>query len=183
MDQWYPGSKFILTLRGSTADVVNSDARMRLMKVIGNKTFEEVYQGQRRGTVPLSSYGFSIADFVILVSKRYELHNERVRSYFQGRESELLEIDLEAEAADPWRKLTDFLGCPIPSKPFPHSNSAKKGIRTEVIPANFVEALNWKQFDMITKDGKSILTPKDGVGEILIGGEPYVCTHCEGFKL
>ncbi|MEN0000466.1 MAG: sulfotransferase, partial [Pseudomonadota bacterium] len=52
----------------------------------------------------------------------YNQHNQAVRAYFEGRDSDLLEIDLTKDPG--WKDLCDFLGTQTPRRPFPHANSA-----------------------------------------------------------
>ena len=55
-------------------------------------------------------------------------HNAEVVEYFKDRPDDLLVMDITKE--DPWPRLCAFLGEPVPSVPFPHSNSAAdRGIR------------------------------------------------------
>lgn len=51
--------------------------------------------------------------------KKYQEHNAAVRAYFSSKPDRLLDIHIE-EAN--WLTLCEFLGCPCPDLPFPHSN-------------------------------------------------------------
>lgn len=55
---------------------------------------------------------------------RYEAHNRDVRAWFEGRRGDLLEMNFEA--GDGWEKLCTFLGCEVPSFPFPHLNQNRR---------------------------------------------------------
>ena len=105
LDQFFPGSKFILTIRDETAwikSVVNHfDSKPSDM-------INFIYG------VP-----FPTGNEEIFLN-RYRQHNQDVIDYFKKRPGDLLIIDLEKEEA--WKKLCPFLKIPIPSFPFPHAN-------------------------------------------------------------
>lgn len=98
LDQWHPGSKFILTLRKDSETVAQSDTNWWRK----NGCPEE-------DIVPPQQF-----------IDRYETHNERVRDYFKDREDDLLEICFDN--GDGWKEICDFLSLPIPNIPFPHAN-------------------------------------------------------------
>jgi hypothetical protein len=58
----------------------------------------------------------------------YRDFNREVMDYFKGRDN-LLVIDIQK--GDGWEKLCSFLGCDIPSRPFPWKNrrSLRRSIR------------------------------------------------------
>lgn len=109
MDELYPGSKFILTLRPSEkwiASVVRhfgrTDEPMR----------EWIYGpgcGHPRGN----------EDVYI---ERYERHNREVQDYFKDRPGDFLSVDITA--GNGWEALCPFLGHEIPDIPFPYDNQA-----------------------------------------------------------
>lgn len=108
LDQRYPGSKFILTVR---------DESKWLLSV--EKHFGASYSAMREWL-----YGVGVFkgnERVYLT--RYRKHYEDVKSYFRSRPNDLLIMDLSK--GDDWRKLCSFLGCPIPKKRFPHSNKGR----------------------------------------------------------
>ena len=110
LDQLYPGSKFILTVRKS--DLV----------------WLESLKKHSMRTKPLShcrklAYGYNFPhkkeqehlDF-------YNRHNERVRAYFKGRSSDFLELCWEK--GDGFEELCSFLNFEVPDMPLPHANKA-----------------------------------------------------------
>ncbi len=97
LDAWYPGSKFILTLRKDSRTLAESDYAY----------------WQRRG-IPAARIP-ARERFI----ERYEQHNRDVRAYFAHR-PDLLEVCFER--GDGWKELCAFLNTPVPGVPFPHLN-------------------------------------------------------------
>ena len=83
LEQWYPNSKFILTLR-DVQDLVISEMRQYCMS---NDTLK----------LPDASYYVD----------RYKSHVNLVRSYFHGREGKLLEVNIDND--DFSKKICNFL--------------------------------------------------------------------------
>jgi len=108
LDEWYPGSKFILTVRAES-NWINS-----ITKHFGsNKSaFREWYYGEG---APLGSEGLYI--------KKYLSHNNEVQEYFKNRPNDFLIVDFEK--GDGWKKICNFLGEPVPNIDFPHLNKNK----------------------------------------------------------
>jgi hypothetical protein len=107
LDQRFPGSKFILTLRPSNEwirSVVNhfneEETPMR----------EWIYGAGR----PKGNEDVYIA--------RYERHNRQVLEYFRDRSEQLLVLNITA--GEGWEKLCPFLGATAPVIPFPCANTA-----------------------------------------------------------
>jgi hypothetical protein len=124
LDRMYPGSRFILTVRDLESwitSVVNHFARYTL-KFRPPQTPEgrfaedadRILYGRATFSEPISPEKFRYA---------YLRHMEDVSSYFQGRESDLLQFGLISEQS--WAPLCNFLGKPVPNSPFPHSNKGK----------------------------------------------------------
>jgi len=107
LDQKYPDSKFILTLR-STESWVRS-----MVKYFGATT------------TPMREWIYGAgnpAGNEAIYAARYERHNHEVLEYFRERPNDLLVMNF-AEG-DGWEKLCPFLGKEIPAVPFPHTNKA-----------------------------------------------------------
>jgi hypothetical protein len=109
LDDRYPGSKFVLTLRSSQAWIASqirhfgtdeTPMRRWIYGVGCPKGNEETY------------------------IRRYEAHNAAALAYFAHRPNDLLVMDLTA--GDGWEKLCGFLGRQAPAAPFPHVNRADK---------------------------------------------------------
>jgi hypothetical protein len=108
MDEAFPGSKFILTVRRDDATWLRS-LQSHLQKAgrwVGHYLIYQSYDPIRDAEAHLT---------------RYQNHNQAVRKYFAGRENDLLEMCFEN--GDSWPELCRFLGeSKIPRAPFPHSN-------------------------------------------------------------
>lgn len=107
MDRRWPGSKFILTRRPSEAWIRSQVKDFGLAETPMRHWIYGVGCPQGNETV-----------FV----ERYERHNREVLEYFRDRPGDLLLLDLPAGHG--WPELCQFLGHPIPDKPFPHANKA-----------------------------------------------------------
>jgi len=111
LDDAYPGSKFVLTVREESA-WLNSAS-----KHFGGKYYkmhEWIYgQGVLKGNEEI-------------YLQHFRKHYEEVNSYFKEREQDLLIMDLSK--GDGWEKLCRFLDRPIPESPFPHANKGKHSL-------------------------------------------------------
>lgn len=108
LDEWYPGSKFILTLR-------DEDNWMRSISNhfgTGASEFRKWYYGEG---APVGNEE--------LYREKFRNHNQAVKEYFASRKNDFLIVDFEK--GDGWKKICKFLGEPIPNKPFPHLNKNK----------------------------------------------------------
>lgn len=105
LDEYFPGSKFILSVR-------NEETWIRSVVNHFNGNPREMHR---------FIYGvpFPSGNEAIYLD-RYRKHNQEVIAYFKNRPEDLLIIDLEKE--DAWTKLCPFLKMPVPSFPFPHAN-------------------------------------------------------------
>ena len=107
LDEHYPGSKFILTLRPSDEwirSVVNH---------FGNES------------TPMRKWIYGVGSPLgneAVYLNRYGQHNQDVIDYFKGREESLLQMHITE--GDGWDKLCGFLGEPIAGGDFPHTNKA-----------------------------------------------------------
>ncbi|HYD90872.1 MAG TPA: sulfotransferase [Flavobacterium sp.] len=105
LDEKYPGSKFILTIREERSwikSIVNhfADKPSEMIRYIYG--------------VPYPS-----GNEEIFISK-YRQHHLAVTTYFRNRKNDLLILQLPDENA--WHKICEFLGHDIPPVPFPHAN-------------------------------------------------------------
>lgn len=97
MDEWFPDSKFVLTVR---ADL--------------DRWFDSLVNHHARvGSADPRS--FVRTEWV----DKYLAHTQGVRDHFATRPHQLLELD--AEAGDGWAELCTFLGVPAPAVPYPHA--------------------------------------------------------------
>ena len=108
LDQAYPGSKFILTLREPSA---------WLRSAVNHFGAEET---------PMRKWIYGVGaprghEDVYL--RRYTGHNAEVMQHFRDRPQDLLVMDLAR--GDGWPELCSFLGRDVPDVPFPHANQAE----------------------------------------------------------
>ena len=101
LDNAFPGSKFILTLRDEKAF---------------KKSFFNYYKNSQWYEL---TYPENLDELIKKIKKR----NEEIIKYFEKRKDQLLVINITD--GDGWEKLCPFLNKPIPSKPFPHRNIGK----------------------------------------------------------
>ena len=100
LDQAFPGSKFILTLR--------KDSRTR-----AESNWRHCARLGRCAGAPDPA-------FVASDIQAYERHNDAVRRYFAARPEQLLVVCWES--GDGWARLCEFLGVSVPDAPFPHEH-------------------------------------------------------------
>lgn len=117
LDISFPGSKFILTLRGDREQWLLS---MRfLFEILPQKwDIKTVHPRMSIPKLHRALYHTFLDWDPIELSKAYDLHTQRVRSYFQERPADLLELDIPA--GDGWDPLCSFLHKPVPEEPFPN---------------------------------------------------------------
>jgi hypothetical protein len=109
LDDKYPGSKFVLSVR-STEAWITSQVRH----------FGSTETPMRRWIYGVGCPKGNEETYI----RRYEAHNAAVLAYFERRPNDLLVMDLAA--GDGWAKLCAFLGRPAPAMPFPHINTAER---------------------------------------------------------
>ena len=114
----FPGSKFILTVRRSEKEWLESICRHSM------KT--SPFWHCRR-----LAYGYNYpAGREKEHLEIYRRHNDSVRSYFKGREKDFIEVCWEW--GDGWKELCVFLHKEIPSVPFPHANRSSLNCKHNV---------------------------------------------------
>jgi hypothetical protein len=112
LDQRYPGSKYIYTIRDRDAWLLscrrffaepspNPDFRLIRRALYGCDRFEEE-----------------------LFRAAYDRHDSNVRKYFENRMQDLLVIDICAPDTDRWQKICTFLRRPVPKIAFPWENQS-----------------------------------------------------------
>jgi len=105
LDRYYPGSKFILTIRDTEkwAESFRSQFEKGVVDAFEARLHQDLY-------------GTDTYDYDLCVSS-FERHTESVKRYFADRKDSLLIINLTED--DGWDKLCRFLGKPIPDVVFP----------------------------------------------------------------
>lgn len=105
LDETYPSSKFILTIRSTSAWIASQVLHFGTDETPMRKWIYGV--GHPKGNEEL-------------YMARYEQHNREVLAHFRDRPGDLLTLDFPE--GDGWEKLCPFLGRRIPEMPFPHAN-------------------------------------------------------------
>ena len=132
MDETFPGSKFILTVRNDADEWFDSLVRFH-SKAIGKnrlptaddlREFAYGYQGFLWDAMRLR-YG---DDQALLYDREwytrcYDEHNRAVQEYFKDRPGDLLVLNVADPDAMP--RLLAFLGLPYNGQTMPHMNSSK----------------------------------------------------------
>jgi hypothetical protein len=115
LDQVYPGSRFLLTLRSTPEIWLDSLAShaLRTDPIMGSRARSLAYGYPYPQLNPQAHLSM------------YNHHLQEVRSYFFGRPDDLLEICWEQGSS--FDDLCIFLGCESSNASLPHSNSAKNG--------------------------------------------------------
>lgn len=120
LDENYPNSKFILTIR---------DEETWIKSCIGFFGGKEV--------LPMRTWMFGeYADPSLSLEAKnvwlhkYQAHNQNIMEHFKGRSNDLLVMDLSKESE--WKQLCAFLNQPIPKDVFPHENASALGWRAHL---------------------------------------------------
>jgi hypothetical protein len=130
MDQAFPGSKFILTIRDSPEQWVDSRIRFH-SKIFGKNgqipTREDlkeavyIYKGRPLEIQELNGLAPGEDPYdKELMKERYINHNQCVRNYFRNRHDDLLELNVSEE--DAFQKLCKFTGKISSDTRFPWKN-------------------------------------------------------------
>ena len=139
-------SKYILTVRDSTRDVLNSNAKMLLTRKEPTKNHAH-FKNAKTGHTKHGNWN----DLWHLMARQYEKHIENVLRYFtsHNRMDDLLIINLKTESQKDsfraqWDEITTFLGCPpITNRGLSHSNAAIK-TQADFFPTNYV--FDWRSY-------------------------------------
>jgi hypothetical protein len=114
LDQEYPGSRFIYTVRGRESWLRSCDAFWSLMQ----RYFDESFL---LTLLHRNLYGVTRFDPVAF-GEAYDRHHERVINYFASTPDRLLVLNIPGED-DPWASVCGFLGRDVPRQPFPHDDN------------------------------------------------------------
>lgn len=113
LDEAYPGSKFVLTVRdmpGWLASVEDHRARR-------DHTPPEA--GCPKAVIRRMIYGSAVFEEAGF-AEAYRAHEADVREHFRNRPEDLLVMDICG--GEGWERLCAFLGVPVPVTPFPAKN-------------------------------------------------------------
>ncbi len=112
LDQQYPGSKFILTVRDVEPWLKSCQHHFR----------NPIDPDTRVGRLLTTIYGTTVFE-ADKFADGYRRHVQQVQDYFRGREGVLLVLDVSH--GEVWPKLCQFLEKPVPSEPFPRENVSR----------------------------------------------------------
>lgn len=126
IDERFPGSKFVLTVRRSSD--VWFDSLCRHADFTGPTIHRELLYGH---AMPHGHRAEHVA--------RYEEHNAAVREHFRDRPGDLLEVCWSD--GDGWTELGTFLDLPIPDVPFPHANPSSLTEQAQALAR--AEGVDW----------------------------------------
>lgn len=112
IDERFPGSKFILTIRKDTETYVRSLRGHHEREGIRNKDFVKPYWWDEVHGVAPDQWDYEKS------AKRYETHNRDVLEYFRARPNDFLVVCWEN--GDGWAELSNFLNRRCPDEAFPH---------------------------------------------------------------
>ena len=129
IDRAYPGSKFILTFRDERNWL---HAVMRHFSTSYNKWRAGWNQDPFTNRVHQILYGRQDFEPDIFLS-RYRRHNAEVLEYFRNRPDDLLIMNMDR--GDGWAALCGFLGCSVPTTPYPYLNGIGTYMMSEEHPA------------------------------------------------
>ncbi|MEO0899686.1 MAG: sulfotransferase family protein [Bacteroidota bacterium] len=116
LDQLFPGSTFILTVREEESWYRSVSRHLGSLRTAHH---EWIY-GKGKG-VPRDNKENAI--------KVFSQHNREVKEYFSNRPEDLLVLNLAED--NNWEKLCQHVDKPIPAIPFPHLMKGANNIQTE----------------------------------------------------
>lgn len=116
LDDIYPGSKFILTIREIDSWLKSVQSQWSLWRHRDpHKEFTDFVCACVYGTLEFNEHRFRYV---------YKVHFRNTLDYFANRPSDFLIMNISE--GDGWEKLCPFLGLPIPDIPFPHENKLER---------------------------------------------------------
>lgn len=116
LDQGYPGSKFILTIRDENAWLESVRRHWDPQYNLFRSQWDRDPFTHR---CHLEAYGRRQFDPEVMLA-RYRRHNASVQNYFSDRPEDLLVLDLDR--GEPWARLSEFLRVAVPRVSYPQSN-------------------------------------------------------------
>lgn len=116
LDETYPGSKFILTVRDRQSWLQSIETHML------RRPAESLVPGHPIGDVRQLVYGMRGFDRGAFEAA-YDLHRAAVLAYFNGRDDDLLIMDVCG--GDGWDVLCPFIGVRAPRRAFPSLNKTR----------------------------------------------------------
>jgi hypothetical protein len=177
LDNAYPGSKFILTIRDEEK-WVKSVERLWDRRYNPSRGIWDVYPFSNMIHTVL--YGQKDFDAEVML-KRYRRHNAEVLGYFRERPGDLLVLHVEGAN---WDRLCPFLGQPIPDVPFPWEYKTRT-LALPVFEAAFCSSSDGADApdelteapDVLFPSADHVPVPKPPLGKIRILA-PAECPNC-----
>lgn len=134
LDQKFPGSKFILTVRNNSDEWYDSLVKYHSLKWGSDNDVPDMKK-LKSSSYRSQGWAWDALDIVCNVSEQdpynknhlisyYENHNRAVQEYFRYRPQDLL--ILNPSETDAMKKLYDFLGLDFHGKAFPRVNVTKE---------------------------------------------------------
>jgi hypothetical protein len=132
LDARYPGSKFILTER-SESQWIASTAKHRLkseamVRLFLGQRLQNIHDSLKDRWVEIQFTQTTLYGTVEFDERKfltgYRRYHEQISDYFAGREHDILRLRICD--GDSWEGLCNFLGVPVPNRPFPHENAFNK---------------------------------------------------------
>ena len=134
LDQSYPGSKFILTIRNEK-DWLKSVSGLWDYERNRTRWMWDVYPFTNR--IHTVMYGQKDFDAKIFLA-RYKRHNAEVLQYFRDRPNDLLVINMDEPHK--WPELCNFLKISVPDAPYPIKNKTN-GCAPDIHQECFIESV------------------------------------------
>lgn len=114
LDQAFPGSKFVLTIRKTEPWLESCRSHFKYPPVTGDAQRDQILQRLRAQTYTTST--FASDSFL----KAFHRHFSEVTEYFSDRSEDLLILELSG--GHEWTSLCNFLALPVPNRAFPWKN-------------------------------------------------------------
>jgi sulfotransferase family protein len=115
LDERYPDSKFILTIRKNSETWFRSLEKQSVLT--GPTEYRKIVYGYE---MPQENKEAHV--------EIYEKHNEEVIEYFKDKPGKMLVICWETGSE--WNDLCSFLNLPVPDIPFPHANKSSRRLKS-----------------------------------------------------
>ncbi|HEV7230062.1 MAG TPA: sulfotransferase [Bacteroidia bacterium] len=132
LDEKYPGSKFILTIRNKESWLESMRWMFVHGKVIWN--WPRSTQEYNRKFYKTTRYNKKI------LSRHYDTYHKEVELYFRDRPGDLLVVDIDKGVSV--HEICDFLSIPRQEMAFPRTNERRYASLTERIKYNFPRIFN-----------------------------------------
>jgi len=121
LDQKFPNSKFVLTVRKDTQTCISSLKKHHQRKGRYKPDFKKPVWWDDVFDFAPNKWNYNKS------FEQYEKHNREVMAYFKDRSEDL--IVLCWETGDGWKQLCSFLNVEEPNREFPHMNASKDTVR------------------------------------------------------